>query len=137
MQSILVMMLSFLSSVLISLGGHLGKFEYGPPDGYAGLYEAADLDKDISLQQFRHLGDPAELLVHGPTFTSDFEAFVPATIDTSGVSLPDPVKRCGLRERLAKNIHELWSVNKIDSGYSYGEVRMPWVLILVASALLL
>ena len=111
-------------SVLISLGGHLGKFEYGPPEGYAGLFEAAaDPNKKISLQQFRNLGDPAELLVHGPSFTSDFEAFVPAPIDTSGVSLPDPVKRCGLQEKLAKNIHELWSRNKIDLGYSFGEVR--------------
>ena len=109
--------------MVMSLGGHLGKFEYGPPEGYSGLYEATSSDKDIILQPFRCLGDPSELLVHGPSFTSDFEAFVPAPIDTSGVSLPDPVKRCGLQDRLAKNIHELWSKNKIEQGYSYGEVR--------------
>ena len=109
--------------MVMSLGGHLGKFEYGPPEGYSGLYEATSSDKNIKLQPFRCLGDPSELLIHGPSFTSDFEAFVPAPIDTSGVSLPDPVKRCGLQDRLAKNIHELWSKNKIEQGYSYGEVR--------------
>ena len=109
--------------MVMSLGGHLGKFAYGPPAGYAGLYEAVNADKDVILQPFRCLGDPAELLVHGPTFTSDYEAFVPAPIDTSSISLPDPVKRSGLQDRLAKNIHELWSKNKIDSGYCYGEVR--------------
>lgn len=109
--------------MVMSLGGHLGKFVYGPPEGYAGLYEAANTNKDIVLQPFHCLGDPAELLVYGPTFTSDYEAFVPAPIDTSSVSLPDPVKKSGLQDRLAKNIHELWSKNKIEAGYSYGEVR--------------
>lgn len=106
----------------MSLGGHLGRFVYGPPEGYAGLYEAADTEKRVLLQPFRSLGDPAELLVHGPGFTSDYEAFVPAPIDTSSISLPDPVKRSRLQDRLAKNIHELWSKNKIDSGYTYEEV---------------
>lgn len=108
--------------MVMSLGRHLGKFQYGPPEGYAGIYEAADLQKDVALQPFRCLGDPAELLVYGPAFTSDYEAFVPAPIDTSGVTLPDPVKRSGIQDRLAKNIHELWSKNKIDSGFSFGEV---------------
>ena len=108
--------------MMMMLGGHLGKFEYGPPEGYAGLYEVTSCGQNVRLQPFRCLGDPAELLVYGPSFTSDSEAFVPAPIDTSGVSLPDPVRRSGLQDRLAKNIHELWSKNKIDAGYSYGEV---------------
>ena len=116
------LILYFTFSMVMSLGGHLGKFVYGPPEGYAGLYEAANPDKDVILQPFRCLGDPAELLVYGPAFTSDSEAFIPAPIDTSSVSLPDPVKRSGLQDRLAMNIHELWSKNKIEAGYSYGEV---------------
>ena len=106
----------------MSLGGHLGKFQYDPPEGYAGIYEAADSAKDVTLQPFRCLGDPDELLVNGPAFTSDYEAFVPAPIDTSSVTLPDPVKTSGILDRLAKNIHELWSKNKIESGFCYGEV---------------
>lgn len=29
-----------------------------------------------------------------------------------------------VRDRLAENIHELWAINKIELGWSYGKVRL-------------
>lgn len=35
-----------------------------------------------------------------------------------------------VRDKLAENIHELWGMNKIELGWSYGKVRSTcmWVL---------
>lgn len=30
-----------------------------------------------------------------------------------------------VRDRLAENIHELWGMNKIELGWSYGKVSVP------------
>ena len=38
----------------------------------------------------------------------------------SQVMLPDSVLQ--IRDQLAKNIHEVWAKNKIEAGYTYGEV---------------
>lgn len=30
-----------------------------------------------------------------------------------------------IRDRLAENIHELWGMNKIELGWTFGKVRVP------------
>lgn len=106
----------------MSLGGSLGKFSHSPPENYAGLHEAVEPNKEVKLLPFRCLGAFNDLLVTGPAVLTDSEAFVPAPIDISNVSLPDPITRGGISDKLAKNIHEVWSKNKIENGFSYGEV---------------
>ena len=104
----------------MSLGGTLGGFTYAPPPQYAGLYEAVESDKCVTLIPFRCLGHRDVAPVFGPPIMSDFESFVPAPIDTSKITLPDSIE--SISSLLAKNIHEVWSKNKIEAGYSYGEV---------------
>ncbi len=45
------------------------------------------------------------------------------------VTLPDSVMN--VREKLAKNIHEVWAKGKIEAGYAYGKVMSystSWLL---------
>ncbi|XP_055328995.1 ryanodine receptor 1-like [Paramacrobiotus metropolitanus] len=49
------------------------------------------------------------------------EAFTPSPIDTSHMVLPDCV--IGLRDVLAENLHEVWSLNKIQAGWAYALER--------------
>ncbi len=120
------MKIFFSLSAVISLGGNLGSFSHTPPAQYAGLYEAIEPGKAVTLLSFQSLGDVDNILVSGPPTLSDFESFVPAPIDTSKAMLPDSITsaRGSVRDMLAKNIHEVWGKNKIEQGYSYGEVSV-------------
>ena len=113
--------------MVITLGGDLGGFANPPPPGYAGMHEAAEPGKKVTFIPFRCLGnqDGPEVVVHGPPIMSDFESFVPAPIDTSTITLPDSITSSygSIRDMLANNIHEVWSKNKIEAGFSYAAVR--------------
>ena len=45
-------------------------------------------------------------------------AFAPTPIDTSDVTLPEPVAQ--LTEVLARNTHNVWAQRKINEGWRYG-----------------
>lgn len=45
----------------------------------------------------------------------------PNPIDTSTINLPTDLLE--LTEKIAKNVHEVWSQNRINDGWKYGEVR--------------
>ncbi|MBD5369697.1 MAG: Ryanodine receptor Ryr [Bacteroides sp.] len=45
----------------------------------------------------------------------------PAPEDTSGITLPDEL--LPLIEKMARNVHEVWSENRLADGWSYGPVR--------------
>ena len=45
----------------------------------------------------------------------------PNPIDTSTISLPNDLLE--LTEKIAENVHEVWSQNRINDGWKYGEVR--------------
>lgn len=45
----------------------------------------------------------------------------PEPIDTSKINLPKDIEQ--LIELLAKNTHEVWSLQRIKEGWSYGTVR--------------
>lgn len=45
----------------------------------------------------------------------------PNPIDTSTINLPSDLLE--LTEKIAENVHEVWSQNRINDGWKYGEVR--------------
>ena len=47
--------------------------------------------------------------------------YVPHPIDTNDVILPKEIE--DLIESLAEQVHEMWSLNRINDGWTYGEKR--------------
>ena len=47
--------------------------------------------------------------------------YKPNPIDTSDVVLPNDLVE--LTEKIAENVHEVWSQNRINDGWKYGEIR--------------
>lgn len=45
--------------------------------------------------------------------------YVPDPIDTSNVELPEEL--LGLTEQMARNVHEVWTMTRIEQGWRYGE----------------
>ncbi|KAG1945378.1 ryanodine receptor [Pimephales promelas] len=105
------------------LGGRHGEFKFLPPSGYAPCFEAVLPREKLRVensQEYKHdHGRTRDLL--GPTVTLSQAAFTPTPVDTSQIVLPPHLER--IREKLAENIHELWVMNKIDLGWTYGAVR--------------
>ncbi|XP_052468031.1 ryanodine receptor 2 isoform X4 [Carassius gibelio] len=116
---------SFSSGVKVRflLGGRHGEFKFLPPSGYAPCFEAVLPREKLRVehsQEYKHdHGRTRDLL--GPTVTLSQAAFTPTPVDTSQIVLPPHLER--IREKLAENIHELWVMNKIELGWTYGAVR--------------
>ena len=49
------------------------------------------------------------------------KTYTPQPIDTTGVKLPIELEE--LVEQMSKNVHEVWSKNRIQQGWTYGEQR--------------
>ena len=47
--------------------------------------------------------------------------YVPHPIDTSDVVLPEEL--IALSEKIAENVHEVWSVGRMKEGWKYGPVK--------------
>lgn len=47
--------------------------------------------------------------------------YVPKPVDTSDVKLPKELIE--LTEKMAENVHEVWSINRIKEGWTYGAER--------------
>lgn len=47
--------------------------------------------------------------------------YKPKPVDTEDVKLPEEL--LPLIEEMAKNVHEVWAQNRLNEGWSYGEVR--------------
>ncbi|XP_028285731.1 ryanodine receptor 2 [Parambassis ranga] len=101
------------------LGGRHGEFKFLPPPGYAPCYEAVLPREKLKLDASQDQNAARDLL--GPTVTLSQAAFTPTPVDTSQIVLPPNLER--IREKLAENIHELWVMNKIELGWTYGAVR--------------
>uniref|UniRef100_A0A4W6FE05 Ryanodine receptor 2 n=1 Tax=Lates calcarifer TaxID=8187 RepID=A0A4W6FE05_LATCA len=101
------------------LGGRHGEFKFLPPPGYAPCYEAVLPREKLKLEASQDQTAARDLL--GPTVTLSQAAFTPTPVDTSQIVLPPHLER--IREKLAENIHELWVMNKIELGWTYGAVR--------------
>lgn len=51
----------------------------------------------------------------------NMNSYTPQPIDTTGIELP--VVLLELTERIAENVHEVWSPARIAAGWSYGKTR--------------
>ncbi len=47
--------------------------------------------------------------------------YIPKPIDTSYIELPEDL--LALTEKIAENVHEVWSQSRIAEGWTYGEHR--------------
>lgn len=47
--------------------------------------------------------------------------YIPKPIDTSHIKLPEDL--LALTEKIAENVHEVWSQNRIAEGWTWGEHR--------------
>ncbi|XP_035526010.1 ryanodine receptor 2-like [Morone saxatilis] len=108
-----------IKKVRFLLGGRHGEFKFLPPPGYAPCYEAVLPREKLKLEPSQDQTAARDLL--GPTITLSQAAFTPTPVDTSQIMLPPHLER--IREKLAENIHELWVMNKIELGWTYGAVR--------------
>lgn len=48
-------------------------------------------------------------------------SYTPLPLDTTNVELPQEL--LNLAEEIAKNVHEVWSQNRMNEGWVYGPVR--------------
>uniref|UniRef100_A0A4D5R9V0 Ryanodine receptor 44F n=1 Tax=Scolopendra viridis TaxID=118503 RepID=A0A4D5R9V0_SCOVI len=103
------------------LGGDQGRLKYGPPEGFSPLVECLLPNQALTIEPCFYFGDLTKGVLAGPSMIQDDTVFVPVPVDTSGISLPPHIET--IRDKLAENIHELWALNKIDAGWSYGEKR--------------
>ncbi|XP_055904499.1 ryanodine receptor isoform X10 [Eupeodes corollae] len=116
-----VMSCSSKLSCRFLFGGDHGRLKYPPPVGFSPLVQCLMPHQILSLDPCFYFGNLNKNVLAGPWMIEDDTAFVPNPVDTSGVSLPSSVD--SIKEKLAENIHEMWALNKIESGWSWGEHR--------------
>ncbi|KAG9347302.1 hypothetical protein JZ751_004869 [Albula glossodonta] len=111
----------FFPRVRFLLGGRHGDFKFLPPGGYAPCYEALLPKERMRLEPVkdykRDLDGVRDLL--GTTELLSQASFVPMPVDTSQIVMPPHLEN--VRDKLAENIHELWGMNKIELGWTYGK----------------
>lgn len=49
------------------------------------------------------------------------KSYVPQPVNTSDIHLPEELN--GLVEQMAKNVHDVWAMNRMEQGWTYGEER--------------
>lgn len=49
------------------------------------------------------------------------KSYVPQPVNTSDIHLPEELN--GLVEQMAKNVHDVWALNRMEQGWTYGEER--------------
>ncbi|XP_058255382.1 ryanodine receptor 3 isoform X7 [Hemibagrus wyckioides] len=105
------------------LGGRHGEFKFLPPSGYAPCYEAL-LPKERMrvepVKEYKRDVDGVRDMLGTTQFLSQ-ASFIPTPVDTSQIVMPPHLEK--VRDRLAENIHELWAINKIELGWTYGKIR--------------
>lgn len=133
------------------LGGRHGDFKFLPPSGYAPCYEALLPKEKMKVEPVkeykRDVAGVRDLL--GTAQLLSQASFIPTPVETSQVKSTGahgyyPDKRAQpffclsfqvimpphlekVRDKLAENIHELWGMNKIELGWTYGKVRRTGV----------
>ncbi|XP_019738677.1 ryanodine receptor 3 [Hippocampus comes] len=117
--------ISFSAGVKVRflLGGRHGDFKFLPPSGYSPCYEAL-LPKEKMyvepVKEHKRDHDGVQDLLGTTQFLSQ-ASFIPTPVDTSQIVLPPHMDN--IRDKLAENIHELWGMNKIELGWTYGKIR--------------
>ncbi|KAM6965090.1 ryanodine receptor 3 [Aplochiton taeniatus] len=105
------------------LGGRHGDFKFLPPAGYSPCYEALLPKEKMRVEpvkEYKRDMEGVRDLLGATQFLSQ-ASFIPTPVDTSQVVLPPHLDN--VRDKLAENIHELWGMNKIELGWTYGKVR--------------
>ncbi|XP_036397613.1 ryanodine receptor 3-like isoform X4 [Megalops cyprinoides] len=105
------------------LGGRHGDFKFLPPSGYAPCYEALLPKEKMRVEpvkEYKRDFDGVRDLLGTTEFMSQ-ASFIPTPVETSQIVLPPHLEK--VRDKLAENIHELWGMNKIELGWSYGKMR--------------
>uniref|UniRef100_A0A3Q3MUI7 Ryanodine receptor 2b (cardiac) n=1 Tax=Mastacembelus armatus TaxID=205130 RepID=A0A3Q3MUI7_9TELE len=117
---------SFSAGVMVRFlfGGRHGEFRFLPPPGFAPCAEALLPGVKLKVepcQKFilHHEEGKQELI--GPSVPFSPVTYTPEPVDISKVVLPLQLE--DIREKLAKNIHELWVRDRIDKGWTHGPVR--------------
>ncbi|VEL31285.1 unnamed protein product [Protopolystoma xenopodis] len=107
------------------LGGNQGRLHYGPPAGYSLIAEARQANQQLRIEPVFTFGQTEKSVLSGPSASPQLPqqgVFVPRTVETSRIQLPNYVER--VRDRLAENIHEMWVMRKIEQGWQYAEVSV-------------
>ncbi|TKS86518.1 Ryanodine receptor 2 [Collichthys lucidus] len=105
------------------LGGRHGDFKFLPPSSYAPCYEALLPKEKMKVEQVKEYKrdvDGVRDLLGTAHFLSQ-ASFIPTPVETSQIVMPPHLEK--VRDKLAENIHELWGMNKIELGWSYGKIR--------------
>ncbi|XP_047193492.1 ryanodine receptor 3 isoform X2 [Scophthalmus maximus] len=103
------------------LGGRHGDFKFLPPSSYAPCYEALlpkEKMKVEPVKEYKRDVDGVRDLLGTTQFMSQ-ASFIPTPVETSQIVMPPHLEK--VRDKLAENIHELWGMNKIELGWSYGK----------------
>ncbi|XP_067629190.1 ryanodine receptor isoform X15 [Eurosta solidaginis] len=116
-----VMSCSSKLSCRFLFGGDHGRLKYAPPPGFSPLVQCLMPHQNLSLDPCFYFGNLYKNVLAGPWLIEDDTAFVPNPVDTTGITLPSSVDQ--IKEKLAENIHEMWALNKIEAGWSWGEQR--------------
>ncbi|MBN3304979.1 RYR3 protein, partial [Amia calva] len=105
------------------LGGRHGDFKFLPPSGYAPCYEALLPKEKMRVEPVKEYKRDYEGVrdLLGTTQFLSQASFIPIPVETGQIVMPPHLEK--VRDKLAENIHELWGMNKIELGWSYGKVR--------------
>ncbi|KAH9279284.1 Ryanodine receptor [Echinococcus granulosus] len=112
------------ASARFVLGGTHGKLKHGPPAGYAPIIDALQPSQRLRLEPVFSFGRLDKSIFSGPLASPlpSQDVFVPVPISTDKIHLPNVVER--IRDKLAENLHELWSMRKIEQGWAFGESQL-------------
>ncbi|XP_078797141.1 ryanodine receptor 3 isoform X7 [Oryzias latipes] len=105
------------------LGGRHGDFKFLPPSSYAPCYEALlpkEKMKVEPVKEYKRDVEGVRDLLGTTQFTSQ-ASFIPTPVETGQIVMPLHLEK--VRDKLAENIHELWGMNKIELGWTYGKIR--------------
>uniref|UniRef100_A0A671MXC6 Ryanodine receptor 2-like n=1 Tax=Sinocyclocheilus anshuiensis TaxID=1608454 RepID=A0A671MXC6_9TELE len=110
--------------VRVLFGGRQGEFRFLPPAGFSPCAEALLPKTRCKLGLFHkltrnHTESQRDLL--GPVVPISPVTFIPIPVDSSEVEYPPQLEQ--IREILAENLHELWLIDKIEQGWTYGPVK--------------
>ncbi|TKS76306.1 Ryanodine receptor 3 [Collichthys lucidus] len=103
------------------LGGRHGDFKFLPPAGYSPCYEALLPKEKMHIEpvkEYKRDHEGVRDLLGTTQFLSQ-ASFIPTPVDTTQIVLPPHLDN--VRDKLAENIHELWGMNKIELGWTYGK----------------
>ncbi len=115
-----VLSLSPKTSCRFLFGNDHGHFKYGPPEGCAPISQAMLIKQKLKIEPCFTFGHINRSVYHGPPENHEQIAFTPLPIDTTNVQTPANFDV--LRNKLAENMHEIWSMNKIEQGWKFADV---------------